>query len=306
MTTPTPRNTCIRGKPIVTIVPNNQNGNPGDTLNYTANIVNTDSQPCGSSPFELTTQVDTNFLAQLQYRSLPIPASASAHLNFSVTSPATNTFGINRSTPISLTAINTNSNESNTGYASYTILMPRPQTMKLRVKLAGVTDGSAEGTKISVKFVKKDGSVLQLSELLALTYAGSGIYNASAVISNPFAGGTQMRIKIKGEKHVAIEFCRQSGQTGPCGDNEYITVANPFQTDYIFDFTGIPLPPGDLTVQDGQANRADLDKLTALMSKLCENLTIAEKIMGDVDYNGCVNVRDVFLILQTLETRFDE
>lgn len=180
------------------------------------------------------------------------------------------------------------------------------QEIRLRVKLAGVTGNAAEGAKIGVKFYKKDGTIVQLSVPLSLTHIGSGIYEASAIISNPFAAGTQFRIKVKGEKHISVQYCRQSGQTGPCADNEYVTVSNPAPTYSLFDLTGIPLPPGDLSAQDGQANRADLDRLTPLMAKICSSLTTAEKLVGDVDYNGCVNVRDVFLILQTLETRYDE
>lgn len=189
-------------------------------------------------------------------------------------------------------------------------LTPTPtstqQTFRFSVKLAGVTDNSAEGAKINVKFYEKNGTITQLSSPLTLTYTSNGTYRASAIITNPYPPETQLRIKIKGEKHIAVQFCRRSGQTVPCQDYEYITI--PDQTSSIFDldFTGIPLPPGDLAPQDGQANRADLDKLTPLMSKICANLTTQDRLIGDVDYNGCVNVRDVFLILQTLETRYDE
>ena len=178
------------------------------------------------------------------------------------------------------------------------------QTLEFRVKLAGVTDDSADGATIGVKFYLKDGSVRQLSGPLALTHQGSGVYKAAAIITNPFPNGTQFRIKIKGEKHVAVEFCQQVGQTSRCGDEEYITSSGA-QT-FGFDLTGIPLPPGDLLPQDGVANPTDFGRLASLMAKLCANLTATEKLTGDVDYNGCVTVRDVFLILQTLETRYDE
>lgn len=184
--------------------------------------------------------------------------------------------------------------------------VPGQQTITLRLKLAGVTDGAAEGAKVAVKFSKRDGTITQLSSPLTLTHVGGGVYSATAIITNPFPAGAELRIKIKGEKHVSVQFCRQSGQTGPCADTQYITIPSPAPASSTFDFTGIPLPPGDLAVQDGQANGADLDKLTPLMSKICTDLTAGEKLIGDVDYNGCVNVRDVFLILQTLETRYDE
>jgi hypothetical protein len=42
------------------------------------------------------------------------------------------------------------------------------------------------------------------------------------------------------------------------------------------------------------------------MGKLCSELTEEEKHTADLDYNGCVNIRDAFLIRKTLETRYDE
>lgn len=183
---------------------------------------------------------------------------------------------------------------------------PAPQTMNFLVKLAGVSDGSAEGAKISVKFQKRDGTVTQLSQPLVLNQISSqaGVYQASVVLNNPMPAGTQFRIIIKGEKHISVKFCRQVGQTAPCGDNEYITASNSLV--YGVDLTGIPLPPGDLAQQDGKADAADFEKIMTLMNKSCAGLTAQEKLTGDVDYNGCVNVRDAFLMRQTLQTRYDE
>jgi hypothetical protein len=180
------------------------------------------------------------------------------------------------------------------------------QTMTLRMKLAGVTGEQANGAKVGVKFVQQNGNIMQLSSPLTLTHVGSGVYQAQAVITNPFVAGTKFRVKLKGEKHVAIEFCRQSGQTSPCSDSEFITMSTPTPSTFTMDFTGIPLPPGDLLVQDGKADMNDMNKLKPLMSKLCSSLTTEEKMTGDVNYNGCVTVQDVFLVLQTLETRYDE
>ena len=160
------------------------------------------------------------------------------------------------------------------------------QTMWFRVKLTGVNSGRAEGAKITVKFYLKNGSVQQLSEPLTLTHESGGIYKTSAIITNPLPAGTQFRIAIKGEKHIALTFCRQVGQTRPCKDTEYITVPNPVPLSYGFDFTGIPLPP-----------EATLARIKPLLSKPCSKLTAEEKRIGDVDYSGCVNVRDVFLVL---------
>lgn len=187
-----------------------------------------------------------------------------------------------------------------------TPVIPSVQTIDIRMKLAGVTDGSAEGAKVNIKFVKLGGETVQLSTALPITHIGSGVYKAVADITNPFASGTKFTIKIKGEKHSSVQFCKQVGQTGPCADNEFITVPSPVPHGYGFDLTGNPLPPGDVKVQDGKVDVADFAKIKSLMLKLCSSLTVEDKLIGDLDYNGCVNVRDVFLIRQTLETRYDE
>lgn len=183
---------------------------------------------------------------------------------------------------------------------------PAPQTIKFRVKLDGVTDDSAQGAAITVKFSLKDGSTVQLSQPLTLSYLNNGIYQATATLTNPFAAGTQFSVHIKGEKHVAVKFCRQVGQTGPCADTEFITEPNPIPLTYEFDFTGIALPPGDLYVQDGRADQADVDKLTALLSKPRSSLTETDLLTGDLNYDGVVNGFDLNLLLKTLQTRYDE
>lgn len=205
-----------------------------------------------------------------------------------------------------------------TGCAQYDIcvaLTPTPsptpipnikQTLELKVKLAGVTDAKAESAKIAVKLYKKDGTIQQLSAPLTLAYVSNGIYKATAILTNPFPAETQFTIKIKGEKHVAIKFCKQVGQTGPCNESEYITVPNPVPLTYGFDLTGIPLPPGDLSPQDGSVTQSDLTRLIALKSIFSADQTADDKRIGDLNYDGTINSFDLFLILQTLMTRHDE
>ena len=180
------------------------------------------------------------------------------------------------------------------------------QTMQVRVKLAGVDSAQAEGATIHVKFYTRDGTIQQLSAPLSLTHAGNGVYQASAVLTNPFPPGTAFAIAIKGEKHIAVRFCRQFGQTAPCADGEYITVPNPIPPTYGFDLTGMVLPPGDTSPQDGRADQSDIDRIKNLMTKPTSSLTAADKLAGDLNYDGAVNGFDLFLILQTLRTRYDE
>jgi hypothetical protein len=178
------------------------------------------------------------------------------------------------------------------------------QTIEIRVKFAGVTDGSAEGAKMSVKFIKVGGESLQLSSALPVTHIGGGVYKATATLTNPLVAGTRFRTKVKGEKHVSVEYCKQVGQTGPCADSEYMNGSA--GSTIVYDFTTLPLPPGDVSPQDGRVDATDFNIIKGLMSKLCSDLTVQDKLKGDLDYNGCVTVKDIFLIRQTLETRYDE
>lgn len=189
---------------------------------------------------------------------------------------------------------------------SPTPIISGSQVIDIRIKLAGVTDGSANGAKVGIKFVKLGGETLQLSSALPLVHIGNGVYKAEATLSNTLPFGTKFRIKVKGEKHLTSEFCYQVGQTGPCKDNEYITMPNFIAQTYGFDFTGIPLRPGDVPPQDGKVDATDFTAIKSLMSKLCADLTAQDKLKADLDYNGCVTVKDIFLIRQTLETRYDE
>jgi hypothetical protein len=84
------------------------------------------------------------------------------------------------------------------------------QSIEFRVKLAGVTDGSAQGATIAVKFVKNDGATLLLPSSIPLTYVANGVYKATATVTNPFPSGTKFTVKIKGEKHIGVKFCWQA------------------------------------------------------------------------------------------------
>lgn len=297
--TPTPTLSCGRGTPTVRLTPNNQSGNPGQTLTYTATITNTDTQGCSPSLFALSTQVDINFTAQ-HVPTLNIPALGTANIGVTVTSPAVNPYPETRSLPITLRATNTSTNLSASANAAYTLIKPAPQPLKFLVRLAGVNGSEAQGATINVKLKLKDGTVLSLDKPLVLNPIGNGVYSATATLTNPLPMGTSLRVLVKGEKHSQVEFCRPSGQTDTCNDTEYI----PSSTDS-FDFTGRPLPPGDLN-QDGRVNSTDLALITDLFKKPSSQQTPQDLKIADVNYSGKVDSLDLSLVFQTLETRYDE
>ena len=181
---------------------------------------------------------------------------------------------------------------------------PKVDGVEFRIKFSGVTGGAAEGAGVTARFVRSDLDV-QTSPI-RFHHIGDGVYQAVATLSGTLSlpAGPGYTIIMKGEKHVARKFCKQSGQTSPCQGNESMTItASPSP---VFDFTGLSLDPGDLPPQDFKADLADLDIIRSLLSKPCSALTPQDKKAGDLDYNGCVDIGDVYLMRKTLETRYDE
>ena len=337
--TPTPTPACVRNNPTITINPSNQSGHPGDNLFYKILFTDTDSRECAPSEFSITAQPGTGLTSLLTFTTLPnvYPQNTPGD-GMNVTS-ATSGFSSPTTVPIIVTVTNNNSGlytQLNT--TTYTIVptptptptptpsptptptvtptptnsptptptpTPTPQNLEFLVKLAGVTGGAAEGAKITVKFNVQGGSTLQLSSPLTLTHIGNGVYRTTATITNPFPAGTNYTISIKGEKHAAIVFTHQSSQTNECSDGQYITMPNPVPSGLTFDFTGVPLPAGDTNPQDNQVNQTDIDRVVALMGKSSSSLTDNDKLVGDLNYDGVININDLFLMYKTLQTRCD-
>jgi len=289
----------------VTITPKNQNVSPGQTVTYTASITNNDTQPCGSSTFSFSTHIPNELSSYIPQSSLWIPANSTGQITFDVTSPTTNPWNETRSVPISLIANNTTSNLSSTATSALTLLAPQPQTLNFRLKLAGVTDNKAEGSKVNVKFYLVDGSIRTLSEPLILTHVSGGIYKTAAIINNPLPPNSAFSVLVKGEKHIAVRYCKFTGQTTRCDFNQTMAYG-PTSSDVYFDFTGLPLPAGDLPPQDGKVDHIDINLIKALMGKTQSNLTTTDLSTGDLNYDGFINMYDTFLILKTMEIRYDE
>ena len=183
---------------------------------------------------------------------------------------------------------------------------PSSQALKFKVKFDGVAGSGAEGAKIAVKLLRNDGSIFQLTQPLTVAHLGSGVYEASATITPGLPADGRYAILIKGEKHVSRRFCKQVGQTTLCPTADFITIPSPSPLTMGFDFTGLPLEPGDLPLQDGKADKADFDKIRTLLSKPSIEITDNDRNVADLNYDGTINIMDAFLMRKTLETRYDE
>lgn len=180
-----------------------------------------------------------------------------------------------------------------------------------KVKFEGVSDGAADGAKATIRFVSGN-YINVITDPISFWHVGSGVYEA---LIWPFDGfylpmwgdGNGYSIFVKGEKHYANKFCTMIGQIGPCKGVGNIPIPEVTAPPYsLFDFTGYPLQPGDLPIQDGNADMQDFARISDLTFKLCGDLTPDERARADLDYNGCVNTKDLFLMRKTLETKSDE
>ncbi len=193
------------------------------------------------------------------------------------------------------------------------ITAPQAQTLDFRLKLTGVSGAQATGAVVNIRFVRaqttSSGSQSNTIVLppIALGHLSGNTYSAKVVLTTPLPEGTDYWIYIKGEKHLSRKYCYKTGQTEICprDGGAFITI-NASPNPIVFDFTGLPLEPGDLFPQDGKADMSDFTRMTTLFSKPCASLSSEDKKTGDVDYNGCVNIKDAFYLRKVLETRYDE
>jgi hypothetical protein len=176
------------------------------------------------------------------------------------------------------------------------------QTFDFFFKFAGVTDNRAEGAKISVRIVTPT------TDMTAGTYAAkytqNGIYQITFALQSPLDPSQMYRFILKGEKHLARKVCN-ANQTAICRDTDWFKIGG-YPLGLGFHLNELMLEPGDTYQQDGIANTADFNRVFALMGKSSSQLTVQDKLIGDLDYNGVVNALDVYLMRKTLENRYDE
>lgn len=188
---------------------------------------------------------------------------------------------------------------------------PTVRPFQILFKFDGVTDDSALGARVSARLISSsmNNKLGYVTPQLPLVYGLGGVYKLYfGAWSTQIPPANDYSIILKGEKHLAVKFCQSSGQVAHCASSDpgKITIpSNPESLVYL-DFTGVPLLAGDTPPQDGVVNPSDFAKVVALLAKPCSQLTDADKAIGDLDYNGCVNVKDIFLLRKTLETRYDD
>lgn len=197
---------------------------------------------------------------------------------------------------------------------------PTVRPFQMLFKFDGVTDDGASferlataAAKVTVKFLSQSLGYTQgwVTTPIYVTYDGAGIYKLRfGVWSANLPAANDYAITLKGEKHLSVKFCQPTGQTAHCTGPGSISMPVDPNTPNNYDFTGIPLPAGDLYPQDGTVTtvgeNSDLSRMLLLLAKPPSELTAQDLLVGDLDYNQVINIRDLYLFRKTLQTRYDE
>lgn len=181
---------------------------------------------------------------------------------------------------------------------------PTPQSLSFLFRFGGVTGGDANGAKVKV-YIQTPNNLLETPPIIT-EHQGSGIYKASFRLSNALPAG-RYPLYLKGEKHIRARYCSVNSIltrcSGSASSTDGIMIDNQGGT---YDLTNYSLEPGDVYVQDGIADYRDFRKIITLMSKPTTSLTDTDKLTGDLNYDGVINIRDAFLMRQSLSVRQDD
>ncbi|MFH1827209.1 MAG: hypothetical protein ABH812_02105 [bacterium] len=183
--------------------------------------------------------------------------------------------------------------------------------VNLKMKFAGVSDDSANEALVTLRFRRESTPQTRSADYESIPFKmfhdKNGIYVTQIGIPTSYFDeiSTGYIVYLKGEKHLSKKFCYPYGQTERClGFAGNINI--PSEGELNLDFTGMPIEPGDLPPQDGVVNVNDFQQINALMEKLSTNITEDDLKTTDLNYDNKINISDMFLLRQTLETKYDE
>lgn len=175
--------------------------------------------------------------------------------------------------------------------------------LELVLRLQGVGGKPVkDSAKVTVTVTKKDGTDPHKFENVEIKAQENGNWKGSVELGNMPIG--EYRVLVKGSKHIQKKFCHGTpdpGTTGvdDCAGTAGIVISTGVTT---LDATKIPLPPGDLSPQDGTLNANDV---TRLMQHLF-NSDSGALDLGDLNYDGVVNGNDFAIQLNSMAKNFTD
>lgn len=172
---------------------------------------------------------------------------------------------------------------------------PSEVKIRLNVKFAGINQ-KKPNQPIRIKIIKNQQLIQELgfSEVI-LESNQRGVYQSNLITLSPnVTPGSGYTFLVKGPKHLQLKFCQNRNQTRACSSGN-ITLNS---GENILDFTGYPLPPGDLPLpQDGIVNSSDIIFLINCLSKPTDSGCLEK---GDINLDGITNSIDLQLAQKTL------
>jgi len=98
---------------------------------------------------------------------------------------------------------------------------------------------------------------------------------------------------------LQARYCQNSGQSQPCTGGR-ITLNN---GENVLDFSGYPLPGGDLPPQDGVVNAIDAVALTNCFETPTSRACLDK---ADLNLDGVISVADQIIMNNTIYTRWED
>lgn len=113
---------------------------------------------------------------------------------------------------------------------------------------------------------------------------------------------------IKGPKHLATRYCNSTINNRPCAIPKTTLGGlclgfGCYDGIYSFDFTGYPLPGGDLPPQDGVVNAIDATVLTDCLATPTDATCLAK---ADLNFDGNISSADTVIMNNTIYTRWED
>lgn len=183
---------------------------------------------------------------------------------------------------------------------------PGQVKVQLKVKFFGINQNRAN-QPVRIRILKGGTMVQEIGfEGVNLTANNEGVYQSEMLtLSSAVEPGSGYTFLVKGPKHLQTRYCQNNGQTRACTSGNITLAAG----ENILDFTGLPLPPGDLPIpttggQDGVINAFDAVFLSNCLRDNPESADCLSR--ADLNLDGLVSALDGELINWSIFTRWED
>lgn len=173
--------------------------------------------------------------------------------------------------------------------------------LNFKVAFKGVKEPAANQRtkKVSVKVVKDN--LEKTFNNVDVAWEKDNVFSGRLVLNNIVAS-SGYSIFIKGPQHLAKKFC-VNNQTTRCGKSP--GSINLVIGENNYDFSQLPLEPGDLPGPDGQDGVVNSKDFSYWKTRYGKN-TPEDIAIADVNFDNIITTQDWNLIRETLSTKYEE